>query len=215
MVFLPAVLLGWYLLQQLKWAGWARIFLVGMSLWFYGYYNINYLWILIVSVLFNYICARLLNKSSSMRLRRFLLLCGITGNLALLFYFKYFNFFIENCNFLLHTHWQIESIALPLGISFYTFQQISYVVDSYRGGTAGYSFLEYACFVTFFPQLIAGPIVLHGEFIPQLAERQNRKPSAEGMFDGLGLFILGLAKKVLLADVLAIVVTGEYGSMEL
>lgn len=213
MVFLPAVLLGWYFFQRLEWAGWARIFLVGMSLWFYGYYNIYYLWILIVSVMFNYICARLLHKSRSMGLRRLLLLGGITGNLALLFYFKYFNFFMENCNFLLHTHWQIESIALPLGISFYTFQQISYVVDSYRGDTAGYSFLEYACYVTFFPQLIAGPIVLHGEFIPQLAERRNRKPTAEGMFDGLGLFILGLAKKVLLADVLAIVVNGEYGSI--
>jgi len=213
MVFLPAALLGWYLLQQLKWAGWARIFLVGMSLWFYGYYNVYYLWILIVSVLFNFICARFLSQSRSVGLRKVLLLCGIAGNLALLFYFKYFNFFMENCNFLLHTHWQIESIALPLGISFYTFQQISYVADSYKGDTAGYSFLEYACYVTFFPQLIAGPIVLHGEFIPQLAERRNRKPTAGGMFDGLGLFILGLAKKVLLADVLAIVVNGEYGSI--
>lgn len=212
-VFLPVTLLGWYFLQQLERAEWARFFLIGMSLWFYGYYNIYYLWILIVSVLFNYICARLLNMAKDSRLCKLLLLLGIAGNLGLLFYFKYFNFFIENCNFLLHTHWQIEGIALPLGISFYTFQQISYVVDSYKGNTAGYTFLEYACYVTFFPQLIAGPIVLHGEFIPQLTERRNRKPSAEGMFDGLGLFILGLGKKVLLADVLAIIVGGEYGSI--
>lgn len=184
-----------------------------MSLWFYGYYNICYLWILIVSVLFNYLCARFLNRSQSVGARKLLLLCGITGNLALLFYFKYFNFFLENCNFLLHTHWQVESIALPLGISFYTFQQISYIADSYKGDTAGYSFLDYACFVTFFPQLIAGPIVLHGEFIPQLTERKNRKPTADGMFDGMGLFILGLAKKVLLADTLAVIVNAEYESI--
>ena len=101
MLFLPVVLLGWYLLQQFKWTGWARIFLVGMSLWFYGYYNIYYLWILIASVLFNYVCATFLNMSRGVRLRKMLLICGITGNLALLFYFKYFNFFIDNCNFLL------------------------------------------------------------------------------------------------------------------
>lgn len=158
-------------------------------------------------------CTRLLERAEGTGVRRGWLICGIIGNLGLLFYFKYFNFFVENCNFLLHTQWQIEKIALPLGISFYTFQQISYVVDCYRRDAEGYSFLEYACFVTFFPQLIAGPIVLHSEFIPQLRERRNRKPTAEGMFDGAGLFILGLAKKVLLADVLAIIVNAEYGSI--
>ncbi|MCM1027382.1 MAG: MBOAT family protein [Roseburia sp.] len=212
-IFLPASLLGWYLLQRLRWAGWARIFMIGMSLWFYGYYNIRYLWILVFSVLFNYTCSRLLNASENGGLRKLLLACGIAGNLALLFYFKYANFFLENCNFLLHTQWEIEKIALPLGISFYTFQQISYLADSYKGDTAGYSFLEYAFFITFFPQLIAGPIVLHGEFIPQLKERRNRRPDAGGMFDGLGLFILGLAKKALLADALAVIVNAEYGSI--
>lgn len=212
-VFLPVTLVGWFLLQQMERAGWARLFLVGMSLWFYGYYNIYYLWILVVSVLFNYLCTWLLGRAEHTALRRIWFICGIAGNLGLLFYFKYFNFFVDNCNFLLHTQWQIERIALPLGISFYTFQQISYVADCYRREVEGYTFLEYACFITFFPQLIAGPIVLHGEFIPQLRARQNRKPTAEGMFDGLGLFILGLAKKVLLADVLAIIVNGEYGSI--
>lgn len=212
-IFLPIALLGWYLLQQLKSAVWARLFLIGMSLWFYGYYNVYYLWILIASVLFNYLCGKLIVTARRVYLRRLWLACGIVGNLGLLFYFKYFNFFLDNCNFLLHTQWQIESIALPLGISFYTFQQISYLADCCRQDAGKYSFIEYACFITFFPQLIAGPIVLHGEFIPQLRERQNRRPTAEGMFDGLGLFILGLARKVLLADVLAIIVNGEYGSI--
>jgi len=212
-VFLPAVLLGWYLLQQLKRPEWSRIFLIGMSFGFYGYYNISYLWILAGSLLFNYICGRLLDKAGDGRLRRLLLIFAVAGNLGLLFYYKYFHFFLENCNFLLHTHWELERIALPLGISFYTFQQISYVTDCYRRDAEGYSFLEYACYVTFFPQLIAGPIVLHGEFIPQLRERKNRKPTAEGMFDGFGLFILGLSKKVLLADVLAIIVNSEYDSI--
>lgn len=148
-IFLPIALLGWYLLQQLKSAVWSKLFLIGMSLWFYGYYNVYYLWILVASVMFNYLCGRLFVVTRRVCQRRLWLACGIVGNLGLLFYFKYFNFFLDNCNFLLHTQWQIESIALPLGISFYTFQQISYLADCYRQDAGKHSFLEYACFITF------------------------------------------------------------------
>ena len=130
-----------------------------------------------------------------------------------MFYFKYFNFFIDNCNFFLHTDIHLEKIALPLGISFFTFQQLSFVVERYKGGAPHYSVLDYVFFVSFFPQLIAGPIVLHSELIPQLQERKNRRFSASVFYDGLTLFILGLAKKVLLADSLAVLVNAEYANI--
>ena len=120
-VFLPLALAGWFLLQKLKNPVYAKIFLIGMSLWFYGYYNISYLWILVISMLFNYILSLMFAKSTGFSGRAVLYL-GIFGNLGMLFYFKYFNFFIDNCNYLLHTDIHIEKIMLPLGISFFTFQ---------------------------------------------------------------------------------------------
>ena len=206
-IFLPIALLGWYLLQKIQNPGFAKAFLIGMSFWFYGYYNISYLWILLVSLAFNFgISALFLRRRES----RGLLTVGVLGNLGLLFYFKYFNFFIDNCNFILHTDIQLEKIALPLGISFFTFQQLSFVIERYRGEAPHYSVLDYAFFVSFFPQLIAGPIVLHSELVPQLQKRNNRRFSIPGFYDGLTLFILGFAKKVLLADSLAVLVNAEY-----
>ncbi len=209
-VFLPIALLGWYVLQRLENPAPAKTFLIGMSLWFYGYYNIGYLWILLASLAFNYVVSGLLDRHKG---SRGLLTLGILGNLGLLFYFKYFNFFIDNCNFFLHTDIHLEKIALPLGISFFTFQQLSFVVERYKGGAPHYSILDYVFFVSFFPQLIAGPIVLHSELIPQLQERKNRRFSASVFYDGLTLFILGLAKKVLLADTLAVLVNAEYANI--
>lgn len=142
------------------------------------------------------------------------LLLGLVTNLGILFYFKYFNFFIDNCNFFLHTDFRVEKILLPLGISFFTFQQVSFIVDRYLKTAPDYGFWDYACYVTFFPQLVAGPIVLHSEFIPQLKERKNRRINIEQFYDGVALFILGLGKKVLLADVLAIIVNAEYASIQ-
>lgn len=206
LLFLPFSLIGWYGLQRLADPRYARLFLVGMSLWFYGYYNPWYLVLLGGSVLFNQGFSKLFTRCSTRISRRWVLGAGLIFNLGLLFYFKYFNFFIDNCNFFLHTDLQVEKIALPLGISFFTFQQVSFLVDRYREDAPCYGFLEYACFVTYFPQLVAGPIVLHSEFIPQLRHRKNRRPRSEQFFDGAALFILGLGKKVLLADVLAIMV---------
>ena len=222
-LFLPLCLIGWYGLQQFKNPAWAKLFLVGMSLWFYGYYNPWYLLILVGSLFVNQgisaAMERLSGKGQETSTqaagkvpgsRKLLLTLGLIANIGLLFYFKYFNFFVDNCNFFFHTDWQIEKIALPLGISFFTFQQISYVVDRYKGEAPCYSLLNYACFVTFFPQLIAGPIVLHSEFIPALQARKNRKPDWEMFYDGVALFVLGFGKKVLLADVLALLVNSVF-----
>ena len=212
-VFLPLALAGWYLLQRLENPAYAKLFLIGMSLWFYGYYNISYLWILLVSLALNYVVSALLKRAGAVWQRKALFGVGIAINLSLLFYFKYFNFFIDNCNFFLHTDISLEKIALPLGISFFTFQQLSYLIERYRGSVEHYGILDYCCFISFFPQLIAGPIVLHSEFIPQLVERKNRRFSAAHFFDGFSLFILGLSKKVLLADMLAVLVNAEYANI--
>ena len=212
-VFLPIALIGWYCLKNVKVSQIAKIFLVGMSLWFYGYYNVRYLAILVVSLMVNFLCSQLFEYCHTKVKRKGVLALGLFVNIGLLFYFKYFNFFLDNCNFLLHTDINIEKIALPLGISFFTFQQLSFILDRYHQKAPSYGFWEYACFITYFPQLIAGPIVLHDEFIPQLQESRGKKFDVNYFFDGLALFILGLGKKVLLADVLAIVVNAEYQSI--
>lgn len=209
-IFQPVVIGGFYLLQKLKNPVWAKLFLFGMSLVFYGYYNLSYVGILIASLFLNYGCSTFLEKTADEKRRKIILWSGILGNLGLLFYFKYFNFFIDNCNFLLHTHISVEKIALPLGISFFTFQQISYIIERYRKNADHHAFLDYGCFITFFPQLIAGPIVMHNEWLPQLANWRERKKTADDFYGGAALFILGLAKKVLLADSFAVLVNSGF-----
>lgn len=212
-VFLPIALVGWYLLKKINNPLYAKVFLIGMSLWFYGYYNIRFLFVLLGSLLMNYLISFLLAHTTGNFKKRLVFVLGLLGNIGILFYFKYFNFFLDNCNYFLHTNIQIERIALPLGISFFTFQQISFVADRYKEKAPHYSMLDYACFITYFPQLIAGPIVLHSEFIPQLKNIKNKKLDAGLFFDGLSLFILGLAKKVLLADTLALLVNAVYNDI--
>ncbi len=121
-------------------------------------------------------------------------------NTAVIFYFKYYNFFIENINAVFHRSFEMKQILLPLGISFFTFQQISYLVDAYRGETKDYGFDEYALFVSFFPQLVAGPIVLHNEVIPQFRRQENRYVIMQNLARGVYIFALGLFKKLLIAD---------------
>ncbi len=128
------------------------------------------------------------------------LLAGLVLNLGILFYFKYYDFFIENINLAFHTDFNLKHILLPLGISFFTFQQMSYVIDRALGRCKHYDFINYLTFVTFFPQLIAGPIVLHSEIIPQFEDPERRRFDSASFSRGIYLFVLGLAKKVLLAD---------------
>ncbi|MDE6663037.1 MAG: MBOAT family protein, partial [Lachnospiraceae bacterium] len=149
------------------------------------------------------------NKKREKTTCRVGLLTGIVFNLGLLFYFKYYDFFIENINFAFHTNFTLKHILLPLGISFFTFQQLSFIIDRCLGRAEHYSFINYVTFVTFFPQLIAGPIVLYKEIIPQFEDADNRKFNAANFSEGIVLFVLGLGKKVLIADVFGLVV--NYG----
>lgn len=125
---------------------------------------------------------------------------GVAANLMVLFYYKYFNFFVDNINKVLKTDFGLENIILPLGISFFTFQQVSFLVDRYRGETEEYSLLDYSVFVAFFPQLVAGPIVLHKDLIPQFSQKERFTPRWENIMVGLRYFVLGLFKKTMIAD---------------
>lgn len=136
--------------------------------------------------------------------KKTLLTFGIISNIALLGYFKYSDFIIDNFNLLTDANVPMLHLALPLGISFFTFQQISYLVDSYRQETKEYNFLDYALFVTFFPQLIAGPIVHHKEMMPQFAKTRNKVKNYRNIAMGLFIFSIGLFKKVVIADTFAV-----------
>lgn len=204
-IFLPAVLIGWYGLNKLQKYELAKVFLTGMSLWFYGYFNTYYLFIIIASILINYLISYLLTFCKTRRANQFGLFAGVAANLAILFYFKYYDFFIENINYVFRADFNLKHILLPLGISFFTFQQLSFIIDRCTGKTEHYSFINYAAFVTFFPQLIAGPIVLYKEIIPQFDDLSRRNFDISSFARGISLFVIGLSKKVLLADVLALV----------
>ncbi|MCM1266773.1 MAG: hypothetical protein NC302_02615 [Bacteroidales bacterium] len=197
-VFLPICLLGFYGLLHSGKPGAARVFLTAMSLWFYGYFNRNYLLIMVCSIAVNFLFHRLLSREDLWR--RAVLILAVGFNLGLLFYFKYFDFFLTIANGLFGTEFVLRGILLPLGISFFTFQQISFLVDTYRGEVKDCPFTEYALFVSFFPQLIAGPIVNHSEMLPQFRAFGEKKADWEQIAGGVLLFVLGLAKKVLLAD---------------
>jgi alginate O-acetyltransferase complex protein AlgI len=178
----------------------AQLFLFGMSLWFYGYFNPGYLLIILSSILINYGMYRLIDGCENAKPRKILMILGVAINVGILIYFKYMDFFIENINMVFGQDFELLHILLPLGISFFTFQQISFIVDAYRKEIPKYGFISYACFVSYFPQLIAGPIVTHDELIPQFKDEEKKYFNPDNFAQGLFIFTLGLAKKVLLAD---------------
>lgn len=218
--FLPVVLIVYYLLNHFKFDKAATIWLCFASLFFYVFFNWSYLIIILSSVLGNYLLSiwirpqEIKGSGSLFGLHREIyLFIGLLGNIGALFYFKYFDFFISNLNQFFGTDFRLLQLLLPLGISFFTFQQVSYLLDCYHGKVPKYAFFEYALFVTFFPQLIAGPIVLHSEMIPQFMDRGNRKFQADNFAKGLMAFSFGLAKKVLLADTFAKAVDAGYSNV--
>ncbi|MEG2256408.1 MAG: MBOAT family protein, partial [Cetobacterium sp.] len=203
-LFLPIILIVYFLLNNYGKEKIAKTWLVVGSLYFYGYFNYSYLVLILSSILVNYFIGNLLYSRASMYFQRKLLLTtGVIFNLGALAYFKYYDFFIENINILFKTDIGLLKLMLPLGISFFTFQQLSFIVDSYSGKSLKYDFLSYCLFVTFFPQLIAGPIVFPTEMLPQFEDKKNKIINYENMNRGLYLFSIGLAKKVLIADSIA------------
>jgi D-alanyl-lipoteichoic acid acyltransferase DltB (MBOAT superfamily) len=207
--FLPIVFSGYYLLHRLGSRNGGRVWLVLASLLFYGYWNPVYLLLMIPSIVVNFLTGERLQRlrradpsGHGTGIRR-LLAAGVTLNLGLLAYFKYSDFFIANLNWAAGTQLPLLHLTLPLAISFFTFTQIAYLVDCYRKELHEYDFLNYALFVTFFPHLIAGPIIHHGEMMPQFASRRSGVINWRNITVGLCLFSVGLLKKVAVADPLS------------
>ena len=198
LLFLPLCVAGYFICNRIHFIL-ANLWLLGMSLWFYGYFNSYYLVLIVSSIVANYALYKVIVTREG-HVRKAAFLTAVLFHLGLLFYFKYYNFFLSNLNDLFKTDFVLKDILLPLGISFFTFQQLAFVIDAYRGERAECSFLEYALFISFFPQLVAGPIVLHYELLPQIRNRALRRPSMENLSAGIMMFTLGLCKKVLLAD---------------
>jgi len=215
LVFLPLCLAGYFGLNHIGKYTLAQAFLLGMSLWFYGYFNASYLMIMISSIVINYLFTLLMGRTSHPGLKKLEIIAAVLLNLGILFYFKYFDFFLMNVNRFAHTDFALHNILLPLGISFFTFQQVSYVVDAYRGKVQQYNFLQYASFVAYFPQLIAGPIVTHDELIPQFMDLSKKKFNWDNFAKGLYMFALGLGKKVLIADMFGLAANWGFANVAL
>lgn len=198
-IFLPITLIVYFLLAKKRYIKSATGWLVFASLAFYSYWNIYYLPLLLVSILFNYNVGKKIEKTR----RKRILIFGIAFNISLLAYFKYAGFFVSSINTAFVTAIPVPNIILPLGISFFTFTQTAYLVDAYRGETNGYSLLTYGLFVTIFPHLIAGPILYHKDMIPQFSNLKNFIVNYRNMAVGISMFSIGLFKKVVIADTLA------------
>ena len=212
-IFLPITLFAFFQLGRRGYYKIAIGWLVVASLFFYGWWNPAYLGLLIFSLLFNYLLGSALSQRFTVPLsKKWLLTLGIAVNLSLLGYFKYANFFVSTINDLTGTNFNLIHIILPLGISFFTFEQITFLVDVYRGETKEASLLNYSLFVTFFPRLIAGPIILHRETMPQFADKSIYRFNLEDMAIGLTIFSLGLFKKVVFADSIAVYATSFFNS---
>jgi D-alanyl-lipoteichoic acid acyltransferase DltB (MBOAT superfamily) len=205
-VFLPFAFLFYFYLSKKISGDSSRIFLLLASLFFYSWWNIVYLPIILASMIFNYAIGLGVSKSADTIKynQKHLLIFGIVANILLLGYFKYSDFFIANINALMGSDFNLLHLVLPLAISFFTFQQIAYLVDSYKGRVKEHHFLNYALFVTFFPQLIAGPIVHHKQMMPQFSLNDNRALNYENIAKGIFIFSIGLFKKVVIADTFAL-----------
>lgn len=199
LLFLPITLLGFHLLCRLKQHYGAVLWLTSASLFFYGWWNPIYLVLILGSIAFNYTVGLILDRTSS----KAVLTLGALANIALIGYFKYANFFVDNINANFSTDIHLERIILPLAISFFTFQQIAYLVDAYSGKLGRCGLINYCLFVTFFPQLIAGPIVHHKEMLTQLSKNVLDQLKSKNLTVGLSIFFIGLFKKVVLADTIA------------
>ena len=203
-VFLPVVVVGFVLLAKTRWGALSRGWLVFSSFVFYAVWRSEHIPLLAGSILANYFLGLGVSRARENAMRRILLILGVGLNLGLLAYFKYAGFFAGNLQDLGMLEFSLPAIALPLGISFFTFQQIAYLLDVSRERRAERNLLNYAFFVSFFPQLVAGPIVHHREMLSQLRRSSFGTVRATDLAVGLSLLTIGLAKKLLIADQLGL-----------
>jgi alginate O-acetyltransferase complex protein AlgI len=201
--FLPIMLCGYALLTRAD-GHFGIVWLALGSLFFYAWWNWHYLPWLMASIGFNFASSLLIVRSAergfSSLVRKTIFSCAIVGNVLFLGYFKYANFFLENISIALGQSYSTLDIILPLGISFFTFTQIAFLVDTYRNEVKEYKFTNYLLFVSYFPHLIAGPILHHKQIMPQIENRAARRVTADALALGMTIFIIGLFKKVVFAD---------------
>ncbi len=208
-LFLPLTFAVFFLLARTSHAlaaGW----LAAASVFFYGWWNPAYVGLLMASIVFNYFAGMYIARAVG-RDKKWLMVFAVGANLALLGYYKYSNFFLANAASVIGFSPPQAEIILPLGISFFTFTQIAFLVDTFKGKVKEYRFVHYCLFVTYFPHLIAGPILHHAEMMPQFAQRETYRVQAENIAVGLTIFFIGLFKKVILADGIAQYVAPLYG----
>lgn len=221
LIFLPISFFVYFWLNHRRLVTAGKVWLVAISLFFYAYWDIHYLPLILGSIFLNFAIGtgltqaqqhseEFVKKSRHAANRKIVLILGIAANLILLGYFKYTDFFLSNINAVFGSGYPLQNILLPLAISFFTFTQIVYLVDSYRGETAEYDLLNYALFVTFFPHLIAGPIVHHRQIMPQFASRWTLACRYPNILKGLFIFAIGLFKKVVIADSFAVWATAGF-----
>jgi D-alanyl-lipoteichoic acid acyltransferase DltB (MBOAT superfamily) len=207
--FLPVTLIGFYALARIN-REWAKTFLMLASFAFYGWWDVRYVPLLAGSVIFNYFVGKRIQYCVSVGQTRRMKIwrnCGVLANLTLLGYFKYSNFIVDNLNIALDTTFTLQHIVLPLGISFFTFQKIAYLIDSARGQIKQSGLLGFALFAAFFPQLISGPIVRYDEVYLQFQTRRFIPAARRNIMVGLVIFVIGLAKKTVIADTAGGIVT--------
>jgi alginate O-acetyltransferase complex protein AlgI len=209
-LFLPIAVLAFFVIGRYAGKRSAFTFLVIASLFFYAWWNPRYVLLIVGSMVLNFWLGKQQQKAGGGH--KLLLWSGVIVNLSVLGYYKYANFFVETLNTISGAQWQVGHILLPLAISFFTFTQVAYLVDSYKGMSTSYTFLDYSFFVLFFPHLIAGPVVRHHEILPQVAASDARFRS-HYLSVGLTVFIFGLFKKVVLADSVGVYAGAFFGAV--
>lgn len=209
-VFLPIVLLIYFGISRFVSRKVQHLFLIAASLVFYGYAHTSYVILILTSVMMNYIFATGVQNIRQRLLRKTAFIAGVLFNIGLLGYYKYTNFFIENVNVVFDTSFTLKHIILPVGISFFTFQQIAFLISVWKREQQVPGIVDYTLFITFFPQLVAGPIVFSQDVMSQYQDDKNRFFKLENFNQGLFLFIIGLFKKCVLADSLNVFVNNGY-----
>lgn len=214
LIFLPSVLLIYFGLARFVSRKVQHIFLILASFVFYGYSNISYIWLILASIITNYALATAIQKAKKKGLQTAAFTIAVLFNIALLGYYKYYNFFIENLNSVFDTDFVLKQIILPIGISFFTFQQLIFLLNIKKKEEQVPSFLDYTLFVTFFPELVAGPIVLAKDMLPQYKDEKNRFFNIDNFSAGIFIFVLGLFKKVVIADTIGPLATNGFYSSD-
>jgi len=218
LLFMPVTLVVYFVLLRKHLTVAAKFWLFFASLFFYSWWNVKYTPLILGSILFNYTIGGMLENNgetgNSAFLRKWIFVFGVAANVILLCYFKYMDFFIGNFNALAGMRLPLLHIVLPLGISFFTITQIAFLVDAYEGLVVERNLLNYSLFVTFFPHLLAGPILHHSEMMPQFDQLRNKVVNWKNLYLGMVLFFIGLLKKVIVADQFALWANAGFDSAQ-